>query len=609
MGRAPASAWRICRCLWPYVSRQWAIVIGSLLALAAELLLRLLEPWPLKFVFDRIIGGGRSALPANSLLEPLGTTTLLAVAAAAIVAVTGLRAVASYGSSVGFALAGNRVCTSLRNALYRHLQSLPLSYHTRARSGDLLLRVIGDAGLLRDVAITAALPLVANVLILASMTVVMLWLRWDLALVALLPAPFFWMSTRTLSRRIGDVSREQRQREGAMAATAVEAMTAIRTVQALSLEETFSRAFNEHGAKSTRDDVQAKRLSARLERTTDLLIAASTALVVFYGAVLVRRRQLTPGDLLVFLAYLKNAFKPLQDFAKYVGRLAKAAAGADRVVDVLERTPAIRNLPGAQAAPRFEGAVRFERVGFAYDDGRMVLDNVDFEIVPGETIALVGPSGIGKSTVASLMSRLYEPSTGRILIDGCDIRDYTLESLRAQIAVVLQDSPLFVATIYENIALGLADRDKSDVVAAVRLAGAYDFVRQLPQGFDTVVGERGTTLSQGQRQRLAIARAIVREAPILVLDEPTTGLDEESERAIVEAIDVCARGRTVLLITHDLRLAARAHRILYLESGRLLEQGTHAQLIETGGRYATLYRMQTAQIRSPSPSGAYAHQG
>jgi ATP-binding cassette subfamily B protein len=392
-----------------------------------------------------------------------------------------------------------------------------------------------------------------------------------------------------------------------MAASAVEAITAIRTVQALSLEDTFSKAFSTQGSKSMREGVQAKRLSARLERSTDLFIAVATALVVFYGALLALRREITPGDLLVFLAYLKNAFKPVQDFAKYTGRLAKAGAAAERVVEVLERAPAIRNMPGARPAHRFEGAVRFDRVHFAYDDGRVVLGGLDLEIRPGETLALVGPSGIGKSTLASLMLRLYEPSAGRILIDGHDIREYTIESLRSHIAVVLQDSPLFVATVAENIALGAPAPTAADIDAAARVANAYEFIQRLPQRFDTMVGERGATLSHGQRQRLAIARAAVRDAPILILDEPTTGLDRESERSVIEGLHFTASGRTVLLITHDLSLAARADRVLYLEEGRVIEEGTPAALLQAGGRFAALYAMQQTADRAPASASPHAH--
>jgi ATP-binding cassette subfamily B protein len=602
--------WRILRHIWPYLWPQWRAIGASLLALVAEVGLRLLEPWPLKFVFDRLLGVEQPAHDGGSLVPPLSSLLLLAAAAMSIVVVTGLRAGAAYVSSVGFALAGSRVCTDLRNALYRHLQTLSLSFHSQSKSGDLLLRVIGDAGLLRDVAVTAALPLLANVLILASMIGLMLWLRWDLALLALAPAPFFFATTRKLSRDIGEVSRKQRQREGALAASAVEAITAIRTVQALSLEETFSKAFSSQGSKSLREGVQAKRLSARLERSTDLFIAVATALVVFYGSWLTMRRAITPGDLLVFLAYLKSAFKPVQDFAKYTGRLAKGRAAAERVVDVLERAPAIRNLPGAQPAQRFDGAVRFERVHFAYDDGHLVLRGLDLEIRPRETLALVGPSGIGKSTLASLMLRLYEPSAGRILIDGHDIREYTIESLRSHIAVVLQDSPLFAATIGENIALGAPAATEADVVAAARIANAFDFIQRLPQRFDTVVGERGATLSHGQRQRLAIARAAVRDAPILILDEPTTGLDTQSEQAVIQGLHFAARGRTVLLITHDLALAARADRIVFLEEGRAIEEGTPAALLQANGRFAAMHAMQvqadSALASTSPPAHAYA---
>lgn len=599
--------WRIVRRVWPYVWPQWRVIGVSLLALAAEVALRLLEPWPLKFVFDRLLGGEEAARAGGALFASLPAVLLLAVAAMTIVVVTGLRAGAAYASSVGFALAGSRVCTDLRNALYRHLQTLSLAFHSRSKSGDLLLRVIGDAALLRDVAVTAALPLLANILILASMMGLMLWLRWDLALLALAPAPLFIATTKQLSRDIGDVSRKQRQREGAMAASAVEAITAIRTVQALSLEETFSRAFSSQGSKSLREGVQAKRLAARLERSTDLFVAAATALVVFYGAWLALRREITPGDLLVFLAYLKNAFKPVQDFAKYTGRLAKAGAAAERVVDVLERAPAIRNLPGARPAPRFDGAVRFDNVHFAYDDGRVVLRGLDLDIRPRETLALVGPSGIGKSTLASLMLRLYEPSAGRILIDGHDIREYTIESLRSHVAVVLQDGPLFVATVGENIALGAPAATAADVEAAAKVANAFDFIQRLPKRFDTMVGERGATLSHGQRQRLAIARAAVRDAPILILDEPTTGLDSESEHSVIQGLQFTARGRTVLLITHDLALAARADRIVVLEEGRVIEEGTPAALLQASGRFAAMYAMQAVVDRRPASASPHVH--
>jgi ATP-binding cassette, subfamily B, bacterial len=275
-------------------------------------------------------------------------------------------------------------------------------------------------------------------------------------------------------------------------------------------------------------------------------------------------------------------------------------------VDVLDRVPEIRNLPEARPAPPFRGAVRFEGVGFRYDEGQVVLAEVDFDIEPGEKVAIVGPSGIGKSTIAALVLRLYDPSAGRILIDGSDIRDYTIESLRSQIAVVLQDSPLFAASIRDNIALGSRGVSGLEIEAAARLAGVLDFVQPLPQGLDTLVGERGVTLSQGQRQRIAIARAAVRDAPILVLDEPTAGLDEECERAVVSALHFIGWGRTVFLITHDLRQAASANRILYLERGRVIEHGTHTALMRANGRYASLYNLQVNPPARPARARSHA---
>jgi ATP-binding cassette, subfamily B, bacterial len=603
---AATGAWRLLRWFWPYVWRQWAIVGGAFLALVAEVGLRLVEPWPLKVVFDYVLVPGTDVeMPKAPLAGELGPGTLLILSAVAMIVLIGLRALASFAHRVGYALAGNRVCRQLRDALFRHVQKLPIAFHTRSRSGDLLLRVIGDAGMLRDVAVTAAMPLLGNVLVFASMLGMMFWLRWDLAILALAPAPLFCLSSRKLPRQITEVSRTHRRTESALAATAGEAIGAIRTVQALSLEERFSAAFHAQGDKGLKNGVQGTRLSARLERSTDLMIAVGTALVVLFGARLVRQGQLTPGDLIVFLAYLKSAFKPLQDVAKYTGRIAKARAAAERIVDVLALVPSIRNRPDARVLEAVHGAIRFEHVGFGYDDRHPILHGIDFEVKPGERVALVGRSGSGKSTIASLLVRLHDPTLGRVLVDGRDVREYTLESLRAQIATVFQDSPLFAGTIHDNIALGAPRASDDEILEAAWLAGAYEFIERLPQGFHTPVGERGLTLSQGQRQRLALARAAVRQAPVFVLDEPTTGLDEENQRVVTAAIDALARGRTMLLITHDLALAARADRVLYVEGGVIVEQGVHAQLMMAGGRYARLYRMQTGG-RASAPDVCHA---
>jgi ATP-binding cassette subfamily B protein len=310
------------------------------------------------------------------------------------------------------------------------------------------------------------------------------------------------------------------------------------------------------------------------------------------------RNEITPGDLIVFLAYLKNAFKPIQDFAKYTGRLAKATAAGERVIEILDRIPEVRDLPGAIAAARFHGDVSFSRVSFAYEPGHPVFDNVNLEVRAGQTVAIVGASGNGKSTLVSLLLRLYDPEQGRVLIDGRDIREFTLESLRAQISVVLQDTLLFAASVRENIGNGYAAATDEDVEWAARVANAHDFIVRLPQGYDTIQGERGVTLSAGQRQRIAIARAAIRRSPILILDEPTTGLDEENERAVIEALERLAHGRTTFLVTHNLKHAARTHLIVVLENGRVVETGAPRELVARGGRYATLSRLHDSARRA-----------
>ncbi len=586
--------WRIVRRFWPYLREQRWLIIVSFLAMLAEVGLRLLAPWPLKFIFDHVIvvTPGEST-PGLAALETLDPIILLTLAALAIIIIAGLRAAATYGNKIGLALIGTRVLTQVRRDLYRHLQMLSLSFHTKAKSGDLVTRLIGDIGRLREVAITAILPLLVRILTLVGMLSLMLWLNWELALVALAIFPLFLLTTIRLGGRIQGVAREQRKREGAMAATAAEAINAIKVVQALSIEEPLEDAFVSQNQKSFKEGVKGKRLTAGLERRVEMMVAIGTALVLWYGARLVLQGSLSPGDLLVFVAYLKSAFRPMQDLAKYTGRIAKATASGERVLDVLATTPEIQDQPEAIAAPPFRGVVCFENVSFAYEAEYPVLKNLNLEAQPGQQIALVGPSGAGKSTLASLLLRLYDPTEGRIVLDGRDIREYKVASVRKQIGIVLQDNVLFGVSARDNIAYGYLDATDEEIKAAARLANAHDFISALPQGYDTILGERGATLSGGERQRIAIARAAIRQAPLIILDEPTTGLDKQNEQLVLEALDRLTQSRTTFTIAHNLRTVEHADLILYLEEGQMIECGTHAELMRLGGRYATMYALQT----------------
>lgn len=583
----------------PYLRRHRPLLAGSVLALLAGTGFRLLEPWPLALVIDQLVDrhGHGPLNPIETLLAGLPPQTLILVCALGVIVIAALSAAARYLATLGFALAGNRILSAVRLDLHAHLQRLSLAFHHRARSGDLTLRLTSDITMLKEATVSALLPLLTNLLVMLGMFAVMLALDWKLTLLALAPMPLMWWLTSHRGRRIYEASRRQRKREGEVASSAAETLSAIRTVQSLALEEAMTASFRGTERQSVQRDLESRKLSAGLERGVDLLVAVGTALVLWQGAARVLAGTLSPGDLLVFLSYLKSSFRPIREYAKYTSRLSKALAAGERVADLFAQQPDVRDRENATTAPALRGRIEFDAVHFAYEGGDgnrppAVLAGLDLHIQAGERVAVVGHSGAGKSTLAALLLRLYDPQQGVIRIDGHDIRNFTLASLRRQIALVPQETLLFAASVRDNISIGMdPPPDDEAVHAAARIAHADAFIQAMPQGYDSPLVERGATLSGGQRQRLAIARAAVRQCPIVVLDEPTVGLDQKHLHLVNQALLDLLRGRTGLIITHDLAFAAQADRVVVLEAGRIVESGAPGQLLAGDGVFATWSRM------------------
>ncbi|ROP58165.1 ATP-binding cassette subfamily B protein [Enterobacter sp. BIGb0383] len=589
---------RLIHTFWPYIRRQRRLISGSFATLMLATLLRLLEPWPLSFAIDLIMAemAGKKMVTRLPGTESWGIETWLWACAISVIAIATLKAAISYLSTIGLAIAGSRVMSEVRRDLFTHLLRLPLAFHRQARVGDLALRLSNDIGMLREVTVTAMMPLLSSIVMLLGMFGVMLYIDWDLTLIALLPIPVLLWSTRKSGQKIRDVSRAQRKREGKLAAKATEYMGGIATVQALSLEEATRKSFSGDDTRSMQQNVEVKRLSAGLERRVELLIAFATAIVLLDGTRDVLDGSMTPGNLLIFLSYLKNAFRPIREYAKYTGRLAKALTAGERITDLLAQQPAMVDRPDAVMLGATTPAIRWQDVRFSYQDAARetgVLCGVSFDIPAGQSVAIVGPSGAGKSTLSSLLLRLYSPDSGQILIDGKDISHYTTCSIRQQTAYVPQENLLFGVTVRENILLAAhAEVSEEAMFAAARLANAHDFILALPEGYDTVISERGSSLSGGQRQRIAIARAAIRDSPILVLDEPSVGLDSHNEHLVIDALLRLMRTRTTLVITHNLAFAARTDHIVLLEQGRIAEQGSHEALLALNGHYAGMWRLQ-----------------
>ena len=581
---------RITDLLYPHI-----VPLGlAFIAVIGESITDLLEPWPLKVVFDYVFGSKRMPDWLASMVSFIGEDkfSILNFAVLAVIVIALFGAVSSYFEKYLTTSVGQWVMHDLRRVLYSHIQRLSLSYHDQKRTGDLISRVTSDIDAVQSLISNVLLGMVVNVLTLLGMMAVMLYLNWQFTLIALAVAPGLFWVVYHYTRRIKQASRAVRRKEGEVVSVLEEVLSSIRVVKAFAREDYEQERFEKESRESVERALEARSVKAKLAPLVEVIVACGTCLVLWYGARLVMTGGLTSGELLVFLLYLAKMYKPMRELSKMTDTISKADVGWERIREVLENEMQVRDVPGAKRAPLFKGEIEFDHVSFSYDENARVLKDLNLKIEPGQVAALVGPTGAGKTTIVSLLPRFYDHTSGQIRIDGRDIRQFKIKSLRQQISFVLQEALLFRATVAQNIAYGKPEATEEEIVRAAKLANADEFIDRMPEGYDTMIGERGVTLSGGQRQRITIARAIIRNAPILILDEPSAGLDSASEKLVFDALANLMEGRTSIVIAHRLATVMRADVIFVIDGGRVVEQGTHAELLENGGLYSRLYELQ-----------------
>jgi ABC-type multidrug transport system fused ATPase/permease subunit len=578
----------------PFLKTRRKGLLFALIVLLLETGTSLAQPWPLALTIDYVLTDNK---PPPAFLPGFMQDKAILLAAIAFLIVlifTLTRTVASFRRFLLQKL-GQETVFDMREALYAKVHALGLDYHGKKRTGDTITRVTSDVKEVRTLLVDSVVEVLSSFMILLGMLVVMLLLDWQLTLLALVTVPFLFLAVTRYRRALVERMRVVRTKEGIIASVMQEAITGIRAVKLFAREDDEMERFRKESRDSLRASVDSAVIEAKFSTVLGVVGGLGTALVVYFGARQVLAGSLSLGDLTVFIAYLALFLSPLWALSRQVNQIGKSLVSGERIIDLLNAEPSVKDEPGAVAAPPLAGRVRFEtcasptRTRPGPSCGAWIST-----VEAGSRVALVGVSGAGKTTVTALIARLYDPQEGRVLVDGRDIKAFTLKSLRDQITFVPQDPMLFRATVADNISYGKPNASREEIEAVADLAGADEFVREMPEGYDTMLSERGESLSGGQRQRISIARAMLRDTPVLILDEPQSGLDAEAANAVEESWRALTAGRTTFVIAHELRLVRNVDQILVLEEGRVAESGTHEDLVSSGGLYARLLSSKNA---------------
>ena len=594
--------------------RRNFVMAGIMLILEAWTAVQI--PLVIAYLIDGYLGprlaqlGGKAVPPPLSPLMYFGLPTIVSrdvdtitIVTIGIVLLTLINSATDSIAEIYLAKGGRLLGLNMRVALYSHLQRLSLAFYGRQRTGDLLTRVTSDVTALEDFVTVSLSDIVGSILLIGFILYTITVNAWQVALMALVIIPVMALVSNYFSQRIKSASKKQRAREGDLAASAQEMLTSIRVIQTYGRGGDQTKRFAAQSGKTMESALEAARLQALFSGVVSVLESIAVAVVIWLGVWLIFQSSVGFGIglLYAFIKYIQDMFKPTKKIIKEWNTFGKIYASVERIGEIFDRQPAVQDDPGATEAPPLKGQIEYQQVSFAYQAEdeksgesqlRLALRGIDLSVAPGEVVALVGGSGAGKSTVVQLLPRLYDPHAGKIVIDGHDIREWTLDSLRAQMSMVLQEAILFSGTVAENIAYGMEKATREEIIAAAMQANAHEFIERLPDGYDTLLGERASNLSGGQRQRLAIARAFIRNTPILILDEPTTGLDAESTELVLLALRTLMKGKATVIISHDLNLIRHADKIVVIQQGEVIQQGAHKELMKAGGLYADLYHKQ-----------------